>query len=241
MDKNNGSFKADKLESELSRSKCFYDEMSTRYAFPCLEFGKYLKTTEESLGFQKWYNEERLRKSISELEQARARGARIIGIGDYINVNAFDAIYAVTYEFSQNLECFAIKMGADIFITDYDPVGIYTVTNKMSYNEACEYYYNLYDKFVQEYGEPNHQNSDVDLAELTLANIDDKSFNEVYALWISGQDGSRGALQLSAKVYKLHDLNNEPFLAMGVRIIVEQEIRDVSFDDADFLHPVNLE
>ncbi|MBR7081297.1 MAG: hypothetical protein IKI49_01100 [Oscillospiraceae bacterium] len=241
MDTNNGSFKADKLELELSRSKCFYDEMSMRYTFPCLEFGKDLKTTEESLGFQKWYNEERLRKSISELEQARARGARIIGIGDYINVNAFDAIYAVTYEFSQNLECFAIKMGADIFITDYDPVGIYTVTNKMSYNEACEYYYNLYDQFVQEYGEPDRQNSDVDLAELTLANIDDKSFNEVYALWISGQDGSRGALQLSAKVYKLHDLNNEPFLAMGVRIIVEQEIRDVSFDDADFLHPVNLQ
>ena len=43
MDTNNGSFKADKLELELSRSKCFYDEMSMRYTFPCLEFGKDLK------------------------------------------------------------------------------------------------------------------------------------------------------------------------------------------------------
>lgn len=96
-----------------------------------------------------------------------------------------------------------------------------------------------YNHFVQEYGEHNRENADVDLPELTVGNKKYNSVNEVYALWVSGQNGERGALQLSANVYKLYDLNNEPFLEMKASIIVEQEIRDVSFDDAAFHHPVN--
>lgn len=227
-DYNNGSFVAKKLESELAVPGCFYDGAKESYVFPGFEFGHGLEETVEQLGIRDWYTEKKLEDGINELEQAK--DVWEIVLADYVNVNAFGAVYALNYDFTRDLGCNSVVLYTNILLKEYKPSGILTYDNVMSYDEAWDYFNKLYDRFILEYGEPDEKVS------YTADEVNEESgiYEPEKAIkvgWISGSGKGQTDLALQGYTYSLTSARDETYFVFRIRIAVSQDLDGLSFDE----------
>ncbi len=217
------SFTPEVLQEKLAQEGCFYSSAEDCYQISDVDFGRELSETVVDLGLDEWYTEKKT-NTIQDLN-----GESNYTIADPLIVSVFDAKYLLSLSLS-NYKCYQIGFSSSFI---YDSKTAYLYDNIMEYDDACTYFYNLYDEFVVSYGEPDVRDFPVDLNEITLEDFTDGNsyYPVVYAYWVTGEEGQQSVLHLSARPFYTKDTESNQVLDLSVYINVGQEIEGISIDD----------
>jgi hypothetical protein len=211
------------LQDKLAQEGCFYNSAEDRYQISGVDFGRELSETVADLGLKGWYTKDRL-----ETYKDLYNGSNYT-TPDLLTVSVFDAKYEF-FVYLSDYKCYRTRFYASI---TSDSKTAYPYENIMDYDDACTYFYNLYDKFVASYGEPDVREFPVDLNDVTLDYFTGKNsyYPEVNAYWLTGEEGHQSLLRLHARTTYTEDNESNRALVMSVYIDVGQEMEGVNLDD----------
>ncbi|MEL4106282.1 hypothetical protein AAFA46_05495 [Oscillospiraceae bacterium WX1] len=212
------------LQEKFAQEGCFYDSAKNCYQIPGVDFGRGLSETVADLGLNEW-----LSKSDIDLHKDSDSESYYKIKTDPLIVSALNAKYSFTISMSKYNECYQLGL---IGSFAYNPRTTYLFENSIKYNDACTYFYNLYNEFVASYGEPDKSDFSLNLNEITPdAFPSDRSYYpEVYAYWTTGEEGHQSVLRLSATPYHTEDTKSNQVMYLMVRIDIGQEMEGVSID-----------
>lgn len=211
------------LQEKLAQEGCFYNSAEDRYQITGVDFGEGLSETVAALGLKGWFTNGDIEDYLN------LGGEGKYTITDPLIVSAFNAKYVFSISLSK-YKCYQISFYGSFVLDPETPI---PYENVMEYDDACTYFYNLYNEFVASYGEPDVSDFPIDLNEITLDYFTDERsyYPDVCAYWIAGKEGQQSVLRLSATPWYTKDTESNRVMDLRVYIDIGQEIEGISIDD----------
>ena len=199
-----------------------YDVDGQCFTVQDFQFGEDLSKTVNMLDLGKWYPPKYVNELVEEMKDS---DAAIHELGD--NNVAFIAFggkkYVLSFRFSPDLKCYMLR-----FSSVFEPPKLgnmssmfYTYINHLSYEDSVRYFTDLMNAFLEEYGTPAAQQSDIELPENSQAACN-------YARWERTSEAGISFVQLSAQTF---DNSSQSNPSLGIYIDIGQTIPGISIGD----------
>lgn len=199
-----------------------YDADGKCFTVQGFQFGKDLSKTVNMLDLGKWYPPKYVNELIEEMKDS---DAAIHELGD--NHAAFIAFggkkYVLSFRLSQDLKCYMLRFSS---VFESPKLGnmsslFYPYINHLSYENSAQYFDDLMIAFLEEYGTPAAQQSDIELPENSQAACS-------YARWEQTTEEGVSFVQLSAQTF---DNSSQSTPSLGIYIDIGQTIPGISVGD----------
>ena len=199
-----------------------YDADGKCFTVQDFQFGEDLSKTVDMLDLKKWYPSAYVNELVEEMNNSEAT---IHELGD--NNAAFIVFggkkYVLSFRLSQDLKCYMLR-----FSSAFEPPKLgnmsslfYTYINHLSYEDSVRYFDDLMNAFLEEYGTPTAQQSDMETSGNPQVICS-------YAMWEQTSDEGVSFVQLSARTF---DNSSQSTPSLGIYIDIGQTIPGVSIDD----------
>lgn len=222
------------LEEMLSpMSGSLLSNDSSQFGISGFEYGEDFPTTVKMLDLQEWFTEERIDSILGELEQAKGQCNQAYADSRFYFTAFGGKKYTLLFNFSKDLKCYMLEFICSFEDPEVIPAMIASnqEVNPMTYEDSCQYFYELLSAFKDSYGVPYQENTSFTLQSAQVDNVAKNPYSICNdAQWlITGDTGSSILCLYAAPITDVY--TDDTTLNLVIRINVAKEIPGVSLDE----------
>lgn len=199
-----------------------YDADGKCFTVQDFQFGEDLSKTVNILDLEKWYPPKYVNELVEEMKDSDA-AIHELGDNNVVFIAFGGKKYVLSFRLSQDLKCYMLR-----FSSVFEPPKPGNMSslfspdiNHLSYEDSIRYFADLMHAFLEEYGTPAVQRSDIELPENSQVTCS-------YARWEQTLEEGVSFVQLSARTF---DHSSQSTSGLGIYIDIGQTIPGVSIDD----------